>query len=318
MPVTLTPVSGSSDLVTLARATQVAALSALNSSNPAYLASLITAASRDIEGHCHRTFGADDYTQYYSGSGYPYDLLRLEQYPVISISRVATTPAVVLTVRNTDSATNQRATVATTDTGLNLVRVASAVSTPSGLTYASYPTLTALAAAINALGNGWSATVDPAYALYPSADLRPMQGATTATGNGVGLELYTEEVPTWGGSFAVYDANFGWQGGTGPGWRLDAEAGELVGLFPAGRQNVRVDYRGGYEDVPADVQEACVQHVLDLYHATTVNNNLQSSTLGPYSYTLNTQTRKALSPKVAGMLSKYVAYSNVIGRRGGA
>jgi hypothetical protein len=98
----------------------------------------------------------------------------------------------VLTITNTSS-TNQRATVqlATsvtedgaaiirTSTGLSLTRVASGVSsTDTSVTWGTYPTLTQVATAVNALGNGWSATVAGGYENAASSDLRALQGSFT-------------------------------------------------------------------------------------------------------------------------------------------
>src|SRR5438067_7596564 len=104
------------DLITIARATQNAALSSLNASNPTYLASLITAASDAIRRACGRDFSLTTYTEYYSGSvsSGTAGPLRLRQFPVVEITRVATSPRPALLVQNTDAVTNQRATVETT------------------------------------------------------------------------------------------------------------------------------------------------------------------------------------------------------------
>lgn len=315
MGIVLTPISSSDDLITSDRAARLTQLAALNSSNPTYLASLITAASRQIEKYCHRHFPQTSYQEYFSGPAYPYDALMLKNYPVIEIDRIATCPVSVLLVQNTDNTTNQRATVATSSTGLNLVRVASAVKSTSTLLYSDYPTITQLAGAIAGLGNGWTTQVTNSYGSYPSADLRPLQGAATALQNGAMLELYTEDLPNWGGSFVVCDPAFGWIG-DGPGWRLDAESGVLVGQFPAGRQNIRVDYTAGYAEIPDDLQEACAQHVLDLYNGSITNGNLSDVRLGNYRYSIDQVNRHSFSAKVQALLNPYIAHSNLQSNKG--
>ena len=64
-------------------------------------------------------------------------------------------PVTVLKITNT-SGVNQQARVAVTSTGLTLTRTASGVkSTDTSITFAGNVTLTAVATAVTALGNGW-------------------------------------------------------------------------------------------------------------------------------------------------------------------
>src|SRR4051794_24058184 len=180
------------DLITLARAKQ-AIQSITDSSQDTLLQALITALSDAIEKYCNRYLVARNFDELYNGSGDRRLLLR--EYPVQAVDSVRYRPVTVLKIQNTDTATNQRATVAVTSTGLTLVRVASGVkTTDASVTFAGSPTLTAVANAVNALGGGWSAqAVGDAtdYGKWPSADLYvapsygdgvQSQGALTARG----------------------------------------------------------------------------------------------------------------------------------------
>ncbi len=309
------------DLITNSRAIQNATLSALNTSNPSYLASLITAASDAIRRACQRDFVQTTYTEYCSGSDNPGALepLRLRQYPVLEITRVASNPLPALLIANSDSSTNQRATAETTQTAVQLVRVASAIPTTVALNYADYPTVGQLASAINALGNGWSASVQTQtitgdFSKWPTADFRPLQGALTAMLGGAYLEIYTEDVEPFllGTCYpaGIFD-------GLGPrfGWRLDDETGELFARFPRGRLNIRIDYTAGYAIVPQAIQEACVQLTQDLYQAGLVNSTLKKATLGSSSIEVQSQSSTAsLYGKVQLLIAPYVDYSKVIFR----
>lgn len=301
------------DLITTSRATQNAALSALNTSNPAYLASLITAASDAIRRACNRDFSQNSYTEYYSGGIYVREPLRLRQFPVTEITRVATSPRAALHVQNTDGVTNQRATVETTTTALRLFRIASATPVTTDLAFTTYPTLATLAAAVNALGAGWNATIVGSFANWPSTDLKPLQGAATVLFGGRDLEVYTEDLQpylTWPPGDPTDGDNWGFCG-----WRLDDETGELFGRFPRGRLNVRIDYTAGFATIPQPVQEAAVQLVQDLYNAGLVNNTLKKATLGAGSFELKDQTQTAsLSGKVSMLLAPYVDHSKMIRR----
>src|SRR5205814_8639251 len=121
--------------------------------------------------------------------------LQLDQYPILGVSRVAGCPSGVLTIKNTSSS-NQRATVAVTSSGLSLVRVASGTSsTDTSVTFAGNTTIQAVKNAVNALGNGWSASIpDSTYSLWPSADLRAPQGAVNAKDMDAPLRIYVEDM----------------------------------------------------------------------------------------------------------------------------
>jgi hypothetical protein len=159
----------------------------------------------------------------------------------------------VLTVRNSSS-TNQRATVAAGSSGLTLVRVASGTSSSdTSVTWAGNTTLQAVKNAVNALGNGWSASIpDSTYSLWPSADLRAVQGALNAKDNDAPLRLHVDEVSDF-----EADAARGW---------LMRSCG-----WEPGQDNYRVIYTAGYSTIPEDVQEACAQWAAALYWQTKAN-----------------------------------------------
>jgi len=237
------------DLLTLARAKQAINQATFTSGEDAQLASLIDAVSAAVIRHCRRDFVSATFDHLVRGSGD--GRLPLDQYPILSVSRVATNPAVVLNVKNTDTATHQRATVAVTATGLTLVRVASATTTTTtSVTWASNATLAAVATAVNALGNGWSAAAVAGHTLRASADLFAPQGALNALGVWAGVRHHADELT----DFAI-DAERGWL------TRCD---------WPAERE-YRVTYTAGYATVPEDVQEACAQWVAGLFWETKDN-----------------------------------------------
>lgn len=281
------------DLITNSRAVMNGTLSALNASNASLLAELVKAASVRIRRECRREFTLSSYSEYYSGAGFPYQMLMLREFPVTAITRVATNPTEVMQVRNTDSSTNQRATVASSTTGLTLVRVASGVTTSSTLAYSACVTLADLAAAVIALGGGWDATVLGDWGAWPSADLKPLQGALDARVRYAALEMYLEDLQD--------------------PWRLDEATGMLYGQFPPGRLNIRVDYQAGWSTIPEDIQEACVQLVADMYQASLRDLNVKSTTMGPYSVTLADGGGVSLSSKVRGLIAPYIAHDRIAG-----
>jgi hypothetical protein len=149
------------------------------------------------------------------------------------------------------------------------------------LTWASYPTLSQLATAVSALGNGWSAQAvgdGNDYSNWPSADLwvpasygDPLdnssgilqsQGNLTARGQFAELKMHTYEL-----------AGYQWDA---RGWLLRAipyTDPELIHpedlIWPWGINNFRIQYTAGYTTVPEAVQEACAEWVAFLYFLTT-------------------------------------------------
>ena len=158
------------DLITLARAYQnLQGVSSIDT----LLQTLLTAASDVIQKWCRRDFVSTSYDELYSGNGESRLLLR--QYPIVSVESVRYRPVTVLKITNTDAA-NVQARVSIISTGLKLVRVTAGVKTTvtAGLTFAGDVTLTALAAAVNAVGAGWSAQIvgdATNYGSWPSSDL---------------------------------------------------------------------------------------------------------------------------------------------------
>lgn len=307
-----------SPLITFQRAQLNQQLAAMAASNPAYLATLVDAASWYIRRACCRDFSQQGYIDYYD-LGVPQGTpIRLRQFPIIEVTRVATDPEPVLQVQNTDNVTNQRATVETTSTGIVLRIVASAVMTPTTLLYTAYPTIQAVANAINALGHGWSATIEPGanvnYALYPSADLCQSQGAMTALMGAVSLQAWIESLPPmsgqqYSGGWGIGLGDFGFGGG----WNYDAECGLLYIAAPAGSQSCRVDYTAGYTTVPQPIQEAVTQTAVWLYQTGQANYAIESQRLGPFGQTI--AQLKDLPPAIKLLIRPYIAHDQIIDRQ---
>jgi hypothetical protein len=250
-----------------------------DTSHDALLGVLVAAYSDAIQKWCRRDFSLRSYDELYNGSGDRRLLLR--QYPLQSVESVRYRPVTVLKVQNTNTLTYQQARVSVTSTGLTLVKVASGVKSTDTVGYAANPTLNALAAAVNALGSGWTAQIvgdsgqavgaSGDYGLWPSQDLwvppsygdaLTSQGALNARGAFAELKMHTYELQGY-----QWDVR---------GWLLRAipyTDPELLHpedlIFPVGVNNFRVQYTAGYQVVPDAVQEACAVWVAFAYQQTT-------------------------------------------------
>ncbi len=306
------------DLITLARAKQNIQ-SITDSSQDSLLAVLNTVASEAIEKFCRRRFVSTAFDELYNGTGDRRLLLR--QYPVQSVKSVRYRPVTVLKVINTNTFQNQQARVAVTSTGVQCTRTASGVAvTETLLTFATYPTLNALANAVSALGNGWQGQIvgdaGPTgdYGLWPSADLYvpnsygdalegagilQSQGALNARNVYAELKMHTYEL-----------AGFQWDV---RGWLLRAipyTDPELLHpedlIFPVGFNNCRVQYTAGSSTVPEAVQEACAEWVSEWYFKTLRDPGLQSQSIpGASSINVRALDPNRPPPNVQALLAPY-------------
>ena len=236
-------------------------LGVVSPAQQASLPGLIEAASLMAEKYCNRHFAQNDYVEFRNGT--LDNSLILFNFPVNSISRIAANLDTVMVIKNNNSA-HQRAmaSLLTTGTqydgwtvqGVNLTWIASGVPGSQLFPLSSYPTFDSLRTAIDAFGNGWSANVDTLYTLWPTSDLYPIKGSSSAKGSGCQLQIHKSDlsdfdvdpaigevrVSDWfGASFYSY-TNYPWVSPWGsPGWR-----------------SVRVEYNAGYAVIPDDIQEA--------------------------------------------------------------
>ena len=251
----------------------------------ALIGALITAASDGIIKYCKRDFYVRNYDELYDGNGG--GTLTLREYPIQQVTSVRYRPVTVLKVINNNAGQNQQARVQVTSTGLTLTRLASGVLTTNVLTFAGNATISALAAAINALGNGWFAQAvgdsGGDYGLWPSADLYvppsfgdgiTSQGNLTARGQNAELKMHTYELAGY-----QFDPR-GWLLRAIPYTDPELQHPEDL-VWPPGIRNFRVQYTAGYTTIPESIQEACAEWVEYLYYETQRNPNILSTATAP-------------------------------------
>jgi len=310
------------NLISDARVQSVVALNqglaALCTTVPGYLGNLIQAASATVRAITMRDITPNSYIEYYNGGNAPYDVLSLRQYPIAGINRLAINPQCAITITNTDTTDNQYADVSTTDDGLGnclavvLNRFAAGVNVSTTFTAAAYPSLTALAAGINALGSSWGATIQSTVGNYATSTLRTLQGNVSAFNSGAALELYLD-TPLYGGpgSFSFWGDGSPSSWGVQNGWRLDANLGVIWGCFPAWQMGIRVEYSTYCPDgticVPQDIQQATLRAIQILYQLDATNPAITSLRLGPQAVTYDIKQSVYNDATIKGLLSKYIA-----------
>lgn len=308
-----------SDLTSLAFLTThlSAAGITLTTAEIAALPALITSASSAVVRACNdRPFVRQTFTEVYR-PGYD-GRVGLRQFPVNGVSRVSSGRTGALQVINTDSITNQRASIAFTSTGdvtaglaftgVALSRTASGVTTWSPLTFAIYPTVTSLAAAINAVGSGWAATILGALDGWPTSDLYGGDVAQGALGPGPGCTLNAFANDLQGCQLdrrlGLLNVGIGWSGSAdGPRWGP-------YSTDPEGRTPtlILVAYDAGFDVVPYEVQVATVltaKYALDTYGRDLAT---KQEAAGRGSYTLRDDLLFAIPPEAMGLISRYVIH----------
>lgn len=232
----------------------------------ALLLELVSASTDLIQSYCNRRFASQNYTgEIYDGPDSSRLLLR--QFPVTAVGRVTYGRLDVVGVRNT-TVNATRANASVTSTGVVLTVTAIPVIAPDTVDWATYTTLTAVVAQINALGNGWEATLQSsATGSYVSTDLLPAGGRACLNGF-AHLDMPEPQ--------ALEDYIVHW----------DEGMLELYGSWGESSQNIFVDYTAGYVTIPDDIEIAAKDLVRIMFNRRTVDGSLKSEKLGDYSYTL--------------------------------
>lgn len=292
------------DLITLSRALY-ALPDDLTSAQQDTVPTLIAAASRACERWCNRRFSANDYDVIRTPTSAPQftaqaDSVKLDDFPLNSVARVSGGRTTALLIANTATTTNQRATaqiamtgdpeVQLTATGLTLTRVASGVSTANTLAFATYTTLTTLAAAVNALGNGWLATVQNGLGSWASAELVSREGPLGCLSpSGAYFDVFASDlqlIDVDRKAGMVYFSAYG-PGPAGTGlWGSSGLGSDADIAWGGFRPQVRVGYNAGYATIPDDIQLACANAVQVMFANQTSDPRFSEVKMGDIDFKL--------------------------------
>ncbi len=260
--------------ITVARVKE-AMRSSYNGSDDAVLADIINSCSAWLDKWSNRAsggFSVQFYDELYNGTGD--NLLFLNNVPIVSITKIATTQLPAIYIRNNDADMGSRATAQIngtwngngyTSSGVTLTYVSGGTTTTNTLTWTSYTTVQALADAINGLGGYWQAGVQGGFGNWSSSDLRATQGSFGCRITTAYLWIHWYELP-W------YRVN-----------ELTGEVWSPMG-FARGVYGWRVIYSAGYASFPDDLAQALAELVAATYYAREANANMQTENLDGYSY----------------------------------
>ena len=229
----------------------------------------IESASALIQRYCDRVFAAADYREWERISG---NVLSVDNYPIIHLHRICKSSYQAGTLVN--SSTDAAAMTATVGENYLLLQVIGGTNAHSdALTLTTYTTMALLATAVSALAKGWTLSV------VKEAAPRDLKPSTTSAGNNNQIQLEAPDNPE-----TVSD--------------IDYDAGLIMGI---GDGWVFADYRGGYETMPYDIRQACIQLAGSIAKAGGLNMQLSSERLGDYAYTLANGTTSTLAGLLGGL-----------------
>jgi hypothetical protein len=223
-----------------------------------------------IERYCHRQISQGTYVEQQTvrqdGS------VILKQFPVQQILRCQFFNMGWLTV----ASSAQVATVSTTPTGVTLMSIANGVQSTTALTYAQYPTLNALAAAINAVA-GYTAGMDAYHGSYPSADIVSPQFGTCSGTSPTTLAQWEDYV----GSFDVQPSGIIWSMlplGLATGYSTPT----AVPLNMYRDFRALITYTAGFSVIPSDICMVMANLAMAAFNG---GKEVQTERLGDWSYT---------------------------------
>ncbi len=284
--------------------------SSYDSSDDAVLGDILLSCCAFLDNFTNRAnggFASQTYDELYHGTGR--NILFLRNKPVQSIARLACTELPAISIKNNDTDMGCRASVQVigtegnpinvnsqyTSTGIELTYIKGGVNSNQPVTntllWANYPTVTSLAAAINAAGNNWTAQVQGGFGNWLSSDLRATQGAFGARIATCYLWIHWYELP-W--------------------FRINENTAEIYSPqgFHRGHFNWRVQYTAGYSTFPDDLTQALAELTADTYYAREANANMQNENLDGYSYSrLAGQTFEGLSNMSRQTILRYRLHS---------
>lgn len=239
---------------------------------------LIDAATARIETWCGRQFLARDRVEAHNGSS---RTLKLKHYPVNSIKFLGYGRESAIIIAS-DESTDILATVGvlavaphTSAKSVVLTRT-NANEQVTATTYElvdAYTTTLELATQITS-DAGWTATAlvnCPSKYLHVSGPMDAKDGSVTLTWPSQRSSRFNVDMST--GVLTM------------PSGYRDREWADEFDDVDDYFQTVIVDYNAGYSTVPDDVGQACIELVAAAYRARFKDANVDSETLGDYSYT---------------------------------
>ncbi len=260
------------------------------STDDAVLERAIDRATSRIESYLERNIKERSYAEWRSGAGV--DTIRLHQWPVTTVTSVFSGNIAVMVIGAKGN--NLRASIAVNQETPTPAVVATytdiaGATTATSIPFATYPTVSDVAAQIGATG-AFNATVTKNLR---AVQMRPRAGADCVLAS---MTLYGADTP----SEFTYDYERG---------RLTIDRSWFAywplqkGVMPNVAKSILVEYTAGYATTPDDIEQACIEVASMLYRDRRRDGNLQSEGLGDYNYSRATVAE--MNAKLDSLLERW-------------
>lgn len=256
----------------------------------------IDRATSIIETHCDRKLKSRVFYEFVMPQGER--TVTVDNYPIVSIDTIAYGSAISMTIESDSASTDVLATVENNGTNIRLRKVASdGTSTTTTIALADYLTTSAIVTYINASVSGWSATLTEnaySFSLYRFGGRGVIDAPCNFEYPRDNVSEYRVDYST--GLIHLIADRF-------PGIRSDDAS---ANRFPSGFYPVFVQYTAGFETVPADLQQVCIEIAADLYRERKQDKTITSENLGDYSY-----TQAGVAELLEGRMGKLAGYREI-------
>ena len=254
----------------------------------------IDRASVRMETYCNRLLKARDHVEWRSGSGV--SEIRLYQYPCSQVIGVWTGAYAALVVGSGD-ATDIRASISINqETGTPaavLTRTTSAgVTTTTTLAFSTYTTTAALATAIGSTA-GFTCTIGKNIR---TSQLRPRAAGDVVLAT---VTLFAADTPseyTYDYDTSTLAIDQSWWAY----WPLER------GIMPDAVKSVCIEYRAGYETIPDDMEQCCLEIASMLFRDRKRDKSLITERLGDYSYSRASPSGDVMGSSILAIMEEYL------------
>ena len=263
------------------------------STDDAVLERAIDRATSRIESYLERNIKERSYAEWRSGAGV--DTIRLHQWPVTTVTSVFSGNIAVMVIgakgnnlRASISVTQEAPTQAVIATYTDIAGATTATSIP----FATYPTVSDVAAQIGATG-AYNATV---VKNLRAVQMRPRAGADCVLATVTLFAADTASDYTYDHETGRLSIDESWWAY----WPLDN------GKMPDAGKSVLIEYRAGFETIPADMEECCLEVAAMIFRDRQRDKSLITERLGDYSYSRASQSGEVMGSSILAVMEEYL------------
>jgi len=260
------------------------------STDDTLIGQLITRSTNAIQVFCNRDFVVKSYRDFEDGDGQ--SEIILNQFPVISVEMLGVGRQDAFQIRNT-TAGAYFAQVSITESDMTLQVKGGANNGSETLTLANYDTLSDLFVAILALDKGWSILENTVLNFWSPIELLPTGKGLSCLTNYASPHIPEEPQEEYA---------------------TDVKAGLLkyFGRFNHGFQNIVIRYSAGYAEIPADLEQICIDLTCTYYDKRNLDSSLKREKIGDYEYETglgSVSTAGSLPGKISDRLKKWMTWA---------